>query len=119
MAGQSDIRVALVFGSRARGMALAHSDVDLAVLGRAVDLLDLGARVSLATGFEADVVSIEDAGVPLLDQILRYGVVVHEGVPHAAATWRGRALATLETDRSWYAVMQNAMLKRLAASTAG
>jgi predicted nucleotidyltransferase len=119
LAPRADVTLALLFGSHARGVAGNASDIDLAVLGRDLDPFELGAEISLATGREVDVVMLEDAGVPLLEQIVRDGVVVHEGLPHAGSTWRAGALASLETDRPWYARMRKAMLARLAAPRAG
>jgi predicted nucleotidyltransferase len=113
--GRLDVRLALVFGSRARGTATPTSDVDVAVGAPGVDLLDLTAELSRATGVEVDVVDLEHAGVPLLARIVREGVLVHELRPGAAATWRGQALADLETDAPWFARMRDAWLARVAA----
>jgi predicted nucleotidyltransferase len=112
--GRTDVRLALVFGSRARGTATPTSDVDVAVGAPGIDLLGLAADLSRATGLEVDVVSLEDAGVPLLARIVREGVVVHEVRPGTAATWRAQALADLETDAPWFARMREAWLARVA-----
>jgi predicted nucleotidyltransferase len=113
--GRLDVRLALVFGSRARGTATPASDVDVAVVAPGVDLLDLTAELSKATGLEVDVVDLEHAGVPLLTRILREGVLVHEYRSGTAATWRAHALADLETDAPWFARMRDAWLARVAA----
>jgi predicted nucleotidyltransferase len=113
--GRIDVRLALVFGSRARGTATATSDVDVAVDAPGVDVLDLTAHVSSATGLDVDVVDLAHAGVPLLARIVREGVLVHEARPGTAATWRARALADLETDLPWFARMREAWLARVAA----
>jgi predicted nucleotidyltransferase len=113
--GRLDVRLALVFGSRARGTATPTSDVDVAVGAPGVDLLDLAAELSRATGLEVDVVDLEHAGVPLLARIVREGVLVHERRPGTAATWRAQALADLETDAPWFARMREAWLARVAA----
>ena len=114
--GRLDVRLALVFGSRARGTATPTSDVDVAVGAPGVDLLDLAAELSRATGLEVDVVDLEHAGVPLLARIVREGIlVVHERRPGTAATWRALALADLETDAPWFARMREAWLARVAA----
>ncbi|HSG38042.1 MAG TPA: nucleotidyltransferase domain-containing protein, partial [Thermoanaerobaculia bacterium] len=60
--GREDIRLALLFGSRARGRARKESDADVAVLGRDLDLLSLAADLSGAARVEVDVVSLEDPG---------------------------------------------------------
>ena len=113
--GRLDVRLALVFGSRARGTATPASDVDVAVGAPGVDLLDLAAELSRATGLDVDVVDLEHAGVPLLARIVREGVLVHELRPGTAATWRALALADLETDAPWFARMRDAWLARVAA----
>jgi len=113
--GRLDVQLALVFGSRARGTATPTSDVDVAVGAPSIDLLDLAALLSRATGLEVDVVDLEHAGVPLLARIVREGVLVHEARPGTAATWRAQALADLETDAPWFARMREAWLARVAA----
>jgi predicted nucleotidyltransferase len=113
--GRADIRLTIVFGSRARGTATPASDVDVAVRAPGVDLLELAADLSRATGHEVDVVPLEDVSVPLLDRIVREGVGVHEARPGALATWRARALTDLETDRPWFARMREPWLARVAS----
>jgi predicted nucleotidyltransferase len=113
--GRSDVRLALVFGSRARGTATSTSDVDVAVCAPETDLLRLRADLSRALKLEVDVVPLDDAGVPLLARIMREGILVHEARPGTGATWRARALADLETDGPWFARMRDAWLARVAA----
>jgi predicted nucleotidyltransferase len=113
--GRSDVALALVFGSSARGTARPESDVDLAVEAAPhLDVLTLASDLTRALGREVDVVRLEGAGVPLLEEIVRDGVVAHEGVPHAHARWRSRTLCDLETDRPWFARMRDAWLRRVA-----
>ncbi len=115
LAGRVDVKLVLLFGSRARGASRPDSDVDLAVeAGAEVDLLALGSMLSQAVGHEVDVVSLENAGVPLLEEVIRDGVVVHEGVAGAHARWRSHTLMGLETDRPWFARMRDAWLRRIA-----
>lgn len=116
--GRQDVRLALLFGSRARGDARPDSDADVAVLGD-LDLLALAADLSRAARVEVDVVSLEDPGYPLLNAVLRDGLLLHEGKPGAAATWRGRAWLQAETDRPWFERMRDAFLKRLAEGRHG
>jgi hypothetical protein len=108
------VQLALLFGSRARGAAGPDSDVDVAVLGRGVDRLALAASLSRAVGYEVDVIDLADPGVPLLEELVRDGIVVREATPGTGALWRARALAQLETDRPWYARMRDSWLARVA-----
>lgn len=113
LGGRSDVRLALLFGSWARGQQGPESDIDIAVSGQA-DRLALAAELSAATGREVQVQSLDaDLGVPLLEEVVRDAVVVAQAHPGAAASWRTRALITLETDRPWYARMRDAYLRRI------
>ena len=114
LAGWPGLRVALLFGSRARGTGRHDSDVDIAVAGTTLDLLELGARLGDALDLTVDVVDLADASIPLVEHVIRDGLVVHEGYPGAGALWRSRTLATLETDRPWYARMNDAWIARVA-----
>jgi hypothetical protein len=96
LAGRADVRVALVFGSRATGQARPTADVDVG-FARTASPPRAGRRAVAGRRPDVDVMSLDDAGVPLLGRILRDGIVVHEAAPGMAATWRSRALADLET----------------------
>lgn len=117
--GRQDVRVALLFGSRARGQARPDSDADVAVLGRDLNLLALATDLSEAADVEVDVVSLDDPGYPLLNALLRDGLLLHEGEPGAAAAWRSRAWLQAETDRPWFERMRDAYLRRLAEGRHG
>jgi predicted nucleotidyltransferase len=114
LSGRKDVRLALLFGSRARGRARPDSDADVAVLSESLDQFRLMADLSEAAGVDVDVVSLEDPGYPLLNVLLRDSLVLHEGERGAAATWRSRALLDAETDRPGFERMRDAFLKRLA-----
>ena len=114
LAGRADVRVAVLFGSEARGSSRLHSDIDLAVDAPTVDLLALRTTLTATLGREVDLVSLADATIPLLEHLVRDGVVVHEGYAGAGALWRSRTLATLETDRPWFTRMCDAWLARVA-----
>jgi predicted nucleotidyltransferase len=113
------VRLGLLFGSFARGTANERSDVDIAIdvscAWGSVDRLRIAAQLSTALGEEVDLVVLGDAGVPLLDEIVRDAVVAYEATPYAAARWRTHALIDLETDRPWYARMRDAWLASVAA----
>jgi predicted nucleotidyltransferase len=114
LGSHSELSFALLFGSMATGEAGPASDIDIAVAGREVATDALAAEVSLALGRETDVVRVEGATIPLLEQLLRDGVVIVENVAGSAAAWRSRTLAMLETDRPWYRRMSRAFLERVA-----
>jgi len=115
LAGRKEIALALLFGSFARDRARADSDADVAVLGRDLDLLALIADLSDAVKRQVDVVDLAQAGYPLTKALLRDAIVLHQGVPGAAAAWRTRAILEVETDRPWFERMRDAYLKHLAA----
>lgn len=115
LAGRSDIHFVLLFGSHARGTAGPSSDVDVALQASPeVDRLALARDLSRALDREVDVIDLEAAGIPLLEEILRDGVLVHEGRASSYGNWRSKTLATLETDRPWFARMRDAWLRRVA-----
>jgi predicted nucleotidyltransferase len=114
LAGRTDLDVALLFGSRARGDHRPDSDVDIAVLGD-IDRLALAAELSRATGHEVEVVDLAAAGYPLLSAIIEDGVLVREGVRSAYGRWRSHALSQLDLDRAWYGRMRDGYLAKLAA----
>ncbi len=113
LATAGNLRLALLFGSEARGTASPDSDVDLAVVGENLDILRLIGTLSTALGREVDVIDLNDAPVALIERVVREGIVMHEGFPGAGALWRAQTLATLETDRPAFARMQNAWLARV------
>ncbi len=117
--GREDVRLAMLFGSRARGRERPDSDADVAVLGDALDSLALAGDLSLATGVECDVVDLRNAGYPLLKAVLRDGIVVHEGRRGEQARWRSSAIARVELDRPWFERMRDAYLRRLAEGRSG
>ena len=119
LSGRKDVRLALLFGSRTRGRARPDSDADVAVLGRDLNLLALATDLSDAAEVEVDVVSLNDPGYPLLNALLRDGILLHEGEPGAAAAWRSRAWLQAETDRPWFERMRDAYLRRLAEGRHG
>lgn len=120
------MELALLFGSRARGQErrkatgdLEASDVDVAVEGDDLDLLQLAADLSRAAHSEVDVVDLRRAGYVLLKSILRDGVVVYEGSRHAEARFRTRAILQTEMDRPYFERMNDAFLSRLANTSDG
>jgi predicted nucleotidyltransferase len=113
LCGRKDVKLALLFGSQAQGRAHAGSDVDVAVLAPGVDLLGLASDLGGAVNAEVDVVSVQDAPIPLLKELVEHAIVVHQSNGNEAAGWRARALIDLETDGPWYARMRDAWLLRV------
>lgn len=115
LARYPEVRLALVFGSRARGSAGEASDVDVAVSAPGLDLFALAASLSERAGLEVDVVDLDgDVPIPLLEAIVRDGRGIHRRSSAAEASWRTRSLLTLETDGPWYRRMRDAWLDRVA-----
>ena len=116
VARHAEVRLALLYGSRARGDHRPSSDVDVAVAGADFDTASLAGELSLATDLEVDVVPLADPGVPLLERLVDESVVVYEAERGTAAHWRTAALLALETDRPWYRRMRDAFLARIAST---
>jgi predicted nucleotidyltransferase len=115
LAREAEVSLALLFGSVARGSATDGSDVDLAVrVADDAELPALASRLSAAVGREVDLISLRDPGVPMLEELLRDAIVVHEGEYGAAARWRSHAWLDRELDLPWYHRMRDAWLKQLA-----
>jgi predicted nucleotidyltransferase len=115
LAEDPSVRFALLFGSHARGRATPQSDVDLAVGGANVDTLTLSAKLSEALGCGVDVLRVEDANIPLLQQLMQHAQDVYSASTSELAFFRSRTLAQLETDLPWYRRMRDASLARIAA----
>jgi predicted nucleotidyltransferase len=86
-------RLAVVFGSVARGTARADSDLDLAIdLGRPLtveDKMRLIDALAAASGRPVDLVDLRRAGVPLIGEILASGVrLIGDIAAHGALTSR-------------------------------
>ena len=92
---QPAVRLAVLFGSMARGRSSARSDVDLAlrlVRDDAAARREVVAAAGRATGREIDVVDL-DAAPPLLRfQIARDGVVLVEREPRLWTRFKARAM---------------------------
>jgi len=89
LAGFPDLRVAILFGSLARGGARAESDIDLAVLASEPlspsTICEIVSAVAEAIGRPVDLVDLARAGEPLLGEILRHGRFLLESDPEARA----------------------------------
>lgn len=71
------IRLAVVFGSVAKGSARKESDLDLAVMAEkplsAAEKVALIEDLALVVGRPVDLVDLRKAGEPLLGQVLKHG----------------------------------------------
>ena len=84
-----------------------------ALAGRHLNLAT-ATLLSSALGREVQVVKLDDPGVPLLEEIVRDGIIVFEANAGRGARWRSRVLSELETDRPWFRRMSKAWLDRVA-----
>ncbi len=90
------LRLAILFGSRARGSARPTSDIDLAILPTdpALSLFEeslLVVELERAAGAPIDLVRIDRAGAALRWRIARDGVVLLSNPPVEAARFLARA----------------------------
>jgi len=109
------VRFAILFGSQAKGTAQPESDLDLALQGATPErIAEIGAQLSERLGAEVDIVRLEEATIPLLEELIDHSVVVYEASAGSAALWRSRVLAALELDRPWYHRMRDAWLSKVA-----
>lgn len=94
-----ELKLALLFGSHARGAAREDSDVDLAVsAGRplsAAEVMALIGDLGAATGCAVDLIDLAVVGEPLLGQILNHGVRLL-GDSSEQASWLTRHLIEAE-----------------------
>jgi len=115
LSGSSGVRFAVLFGSQAKGTSQPGSDLDLALHGAAPErVAELAAQLSERLGQEVDLVRLEEATIPLLEELIDHCVVVYEAAVGSAALWRSRVLAELEIDGPWYHRMRDAWLLRVA-----
>jgi predicted nucleotidyltransferase len=97
------LRLAILFGSRARGTARPDSDVDVAVrpaqpLSLAEEL-ELGAALERAAGAPVDLVILDEAPAGLRWRIARDGVVLMADPPYEASRFLARTGIAHDLDR--------------------
>jgi predicted nucleotidyltransferase len=90
------LRLALLFGSVARGTQRADSDVDVAILPAAPELslpaeLDLEVRLGAAIGAKVDLVRLDRATTLLRWQVARDGVPILAASSKELTRFRARA----------------------------
>lgn len=118
----ADVRLAVLFGSHARGEAGATSDVDVGILPRDPRLalsreLELAAALSRAAGAEVDLVRL-DRDDPLLGrEVARDGVCLFAAEPGLFAAYRAEATSRwLEFDET-VAPHRDRFLRRIAGGS--
>ena len=121
LASGPPLRLAVLFGSRARGTPREGSDVDVAVLARNELPLEaemkLAAALSGASGLEVDLVCLDRADPLLAREAARTGVVVLEARPGEFAAFRANAIsAWLDFDET-IAPHRARFLSRVAGTT--
>ncbi len=95
LAGRTDLRFVVLFGSFAKGKAHAGSDVDLAIVPvgpfSLSDEGDLAEVVARATGRELDLVRLDRTEDIVLRREIAHGELVWESEAGAFAVFRARA----------------------------
>jgi predicted nucleotidyltransferase len=117
------LRLAVLFGSRARGApSRPDSDVDIGILPVAPDLLApedelvFAAALSGAVGLEVDLVRL-DRDEPLLGrEIAVHGVCLHEAAPGTFSAWRAEAASRFIDFEEIIAPHRERFLRRLAGA---
>lgn len=112
----SGLRLAVLFGSQARGDSGPDSDVDVAVLGNRLDRLRLASELSRLLEREVDLVDLSEPSIALVRAVLRDGIAVYESSPGVWGAFIGQSLCDLETDLPAFRRMQDAFVRRVAAS---
>ena len=94
LASRMGVRLAVLFGSTARGTAGPRSDLDVGVRleGGQEGLTDLELALARATGRRVEVVPLDSAPPLLRFEIARDGRVLLERTPHAWTDFRARAM---------------------------
>ena len=120
LASGPSLRLAVLFGSRARGTARAESDADVAILPVGELTLEaelnLAAALSGATGLEIDLVRLDRADPLLAREVARTGVAVLEAQRGELAAFRADAIsAWLDFDET-IAPHRAKFLSRLAGT---
>lgn len=112
-AAHPGVKLAWLFGSRARGTARKDSDFDFAVVGD-FDLLALRADLDKVLHREVDVVDLNRESLPLMKAVIEDGQLVYEGKPGALGDWTFRVHSILDLDWPNYTRMRDSYLQGLA-----
>jgi predicted nucleotidyltransferase len=115
------LRLAVLFGSRATGVARVGSDYDIGVLPVDPDLslheeLLLASALSAAVGAEVDVVRLDGDAPQLGAEVARHGVCLLEATPGSFAAYRAGAISRWIDFEEAIAPHRAHFLRRLAQS---
>jgi predicted nucleotidyltransferase len=117
------LRLAILFGSAARGRLRPDSDLDLAILPRddltLADELELQRAVARACGREVDLVRLDQASTVLRWQIARHGEVVLADPPVERVRFFARAASDYADLRPALVAASRRLGKRLLAAEDG
>jgi len=119
LAASGTVRLAVLFGSRAKGTARADSDADVGVLP--IDEtwtlsgeLELARRLSEAVGVEVDLVRLDRDDPVLGLEIARHGQLLFEVTPGTFSAWRAQAASVGLEFEEVIAPHRRTYLERLA-----
>lgn len=125
-AGLSGVRLALLFGSRARGQARSDSDIDVAVLlddeaaradrGATVRRIvaELGRTVSSS---HLDLVVLNDAPALLRQRVLRDGIVLFQRTPEDRVRFAVKAIRDYQDGQIRRERFMRARMRKLGAQS--
>jgi predicted nucleotidyltransferase len=96
--GGPPVRLAILFGSTARGTQRIDSDIDIGIVPEDPELslneeLTLQTELSRVSGRQVDLVRLDRASTLLRWQVVRYGRALVEAVPFAAARFTADTVA--------------------------
>jgi predicted nucleotidyltransferase len=111
LAAEPRVRWAYLFGSLARGEPFRDVDVAVAVIPGAFPSLpslgSLSRALAAATGIEGvtvDLFDVERCPLPMIDEVLRDGVVLHDTCPAERRLWEAEVnLRWLDFKPTWEA----------------
>ena len=120
LSGRADLRLAILYGSAAKGALRADSDIDLTVALEKpmtpADLMAIMETVTAACGRPADVADLRTAGGLFLHQILSKGTLFVNRDP---ALYHDLAARSLEFIEDIQPIVQAERLKRIRSFANG
>lgn len=119
LAASSNVRLAVLFGSRATGKAREESDFDVGVLPDGSFTLraelELAAALSAAVGREVDLVRLDTEDPLLGREVAQTGVCLVESAPGEFAAFRAIAMSRWADFEETIAPHRSRFLRRLAS----